>query len=79
MAKSVIIYTTRTCPFCKMTKQFFQDNNVQYEEKDVSEDVALQQEMISKTGNFAVPVIDVGGEIVVGFQKEKLAQLLGLA
>lgn len=71
-----VIYTTVTCPFCKMAKAFFQEQGVEYEEKDVTHDEALQQEMIKKSGQFAVPVIDIGGEIIVGFQKEKIAGAL---
>lgn len=71
-----IIYTTLTCPFCKMAKAYFKEQGVEYEEKDVTHDEALQQEMISKSGQFAVPVIDIGGAIIVGFQKEKIADAL---
>lgn len=78
MAK-VEIYTTPTCAYCKMAKEFFKENNVEYVEYDVSKDQARAQEMTQKTGMFAVPVIIVGGkDIVVGFDKTKLKQLLGL-
>ena len=73
-----IIYTTLTCPFCKMAKEFFKAKGVEYEEKDVTHDEALQQEMVGKSGQFAVPVIDAGGQIIVGFQKDKLAAALGI-
>ncbi|OGE77937.1 MAG: NrdH-redoxin [Candidatus Doudnabacteria bacterium RIFCSPHIGHO2_01_FULL_46_14] len=76
MAKPVI-YTTFTCPFCKMAKAFFKEKGVEYEEKDVTHDEVLQQEMIKKSGQFAVPVIDLGGTIIVGFQKEKIEAALG--
>jgi glutaredoxin len=59
-----------------MTKSFFQANGVQYEEKDVAEDLAAREAMIQKSGQLGVPVIDIDGEIVVGFDKEKLAELL---
>ncbi len=72
----VTIYTTPSCVFCKMTKSFFQANGVQYEEKDVAEDLAAREAMIQKSGQLGVPVIDIDGEIVVGFDKEKLAELL---
>lgn len=75
--KEVIIYSTPTCPYCKMAMQFFTDNNVTFSDFDVSNDMAKQQEMISKSGQLAVPVIDVGGEIVVGFNEPKLRELLG--
>jgi glutaredoxin 3 len=72
-----IIYTTITCPFCKMAKTFFQEKGIEYEEKDVTSDESLQQEMVKKSGQFAVPVIDIGGQIVVGFQKDALEKALG--
>lgn len=71
-----IIYTTATCPFCKMAKAFFTEKGVEYEEKDVTHDESLQQEMIGKSGQFAVPVIDIGGTIIIGFQKEKIEEAL---
>lgn len=71
-----IIYTTITCPFCKMAKEYFKQNGIEYEEKDVTNDVALQQEMIQKSGQFAVPVIDINGKIIVGFQKGQIEEAL---
>ncbi len=73
---NVTIYTTPSCVFCKMTKSFFQANGVKYDEKDVAEDIAAREDMVRKSGQLGVPVIDVGGEIVVGFDKEKLSELL---
>ncbi len=74
----VTIYTTPTCAYCKMTKAFFKEHNVTYEEKDVSVDHAAAQEAVDKSGQMAVPVIDVDGKIVVGFDKPQLSQLLGI-
>lgn len=71
-----VIYTTQSCPFCKMAKQYFQDNGIEYEEKDVTKDEALQQEMINKSGQFAVPVIDINGQIITGFDKSAIEQAL---
>jgi len=73
---NVTIYTTPTCGFCKMAKGFFREHNVEYTEKDVTQDQAAQQEMVDKSGQFGVPVIDIDGEIVVGFDKAKLTTLL---
>lgn len=75
----VTIYTTPTCVYCKMAKEFFRENNVQYEEKNVAEDAAARDLMVQKSGQLGVPVIDIGGEIVVGFDKPRLAELLGVA
>lgn len=72
----VTIYTTPTCVYCKMAKKFFKENSVQYEEKDVSADHASADEMIQKSGQMGVPVIDIDGQIIVGFNKEGLSELL---
>ena len=72
------IYTTPSCVYCKMTKAFFKENNVVYEEKDVSTDATARDEMIVKSNQMGVPVIDVGGQIIVGFDKERLSKLLGI-
>ncbi|MBI4160265.1 glutaredoxin family protein, partial [Candidatus Wolfebacteria bacterium] len=72
------IYTTPTCVYCKMTKAFFKENNVEYEEKDVSTDRAAADEMIQKSGQMAVPVLDIDGQILVGFDKEGLSRLLNI-
>lgn len=74
----VIIYSTPNCVFCKMAKAFFQSNDVKYEEKDVAVDIPAREEMIGKSGQMGVPVIDVDGKIVIGFDKEKLTELLNL-
>lgn len=74
--KSVTIYTTPTCVYCKRTKAFFGEHNVQYQEKDVASDAKAREEMISKSGQMGVPVIDVEGELVVGFDQARLSQLL---
>ena len=74
---SPIIYTTVTCPFCKMAKSFFQEKGIQYIEKDVTNDEGLQQEMIAKSHQYAVPVIDIGGKIIVGFQRAEIEAALG--
>lgn len=75
----VIIYTTPTCVYCKAAKEFFTENNVEYEEKDVAVDMEAQQAMVKKSGQLAVPVIEVNGEVVVGFDKDKLSELLGVS
>lgn len=74
----VTIYTTKTCHFCHMAKDFFTANGIKYEEKDVTGNRDLQREMIDKSGQMGVPVIDIGGEIVVGFNEPRLHELLGV-
>ena len=77
--KSVKVYSTSTCPFCKKAKQFLTDSGVEYEDIDVSADQARVQEMVEKSGQMGVPVIDVEGEIIVGFDKDRIEQALGLS
>lgn len=74
----VTIYTTPTCVYCKMTKAFFKENNVQYDEKDVSTDAVARDEMVAKSNQMGVPVIDIDGQILVGFDKEGLSKLLNI-
>ena len=72
----VKIYTTPTCVYCKMAKDFFKKNGVEYEEHDVARDLKAREEMFQKSHQMGVPVIDVNGEIIVGFDREHLAKLL---
>jgi len=76
--KNVVIYTTPTCHFCKMTKDFFTEHNVEYAEHDVSTDEEKRKEMIEKSGQMGVPVVFIGSEMVIGFDKDKFTQMLGL-
>jgi len=76
--KKVKIYSTPTCPFCMMSKKFLKENNIDFEDIDVSTDQAKAQEMVQKSGQMAVPVLDIDGEIIVGFDKEKIRKALGL-
>lgn len=72
----VTIYTTPSCVYCKMTKAFFKENKVEYQEKDVSTDAVARDEMVAKSNQMGVPVIDVDGQILVGFDKASLSELL---
>ena len=76
--KKVVIYSTPTCVYCKMAKEFFREHNVSYVEKDVSADEQEREEMIRKSGQLGVPVIEIGATIVVGFDPGKIAELLGI-
>ena len=75
---SVKIYTTPSCVFCKMSKEYFEANNIQYQEFNVAADIRARDEMIQKTGQFGVPVTEIDGKIVIGFDRPRLAELLGL-
>jgi glutaredoxin-like YruB-family protein len=76
MKKSVTVYSTSTCPYCVKVKNYLKEKGVEYRDIDVGQDRAAAMEMIEKSGQMGVPVIDVGGEIVVGFQPKVLDQLL---
>ena len=76
--KTVKIYTTTTCPWCLKTKEFLKENKVKYQEINVGEDQKAAQEMIQKSGQAGVPVLDINGEIIVGFDKAKLKKALKL-
>lgn len=70
------VYSTKMCPYCVTLKQFLKQHNIKFEDIDVSEDLKIQEEMIKKSGQMGVPVVDIDGEIIVGFDKEKISKLL---
>ena len=78
MAKKVKIYSTPTCPYCIRAKQFLKDNSIIFEDVDVSADTEAGREIIEKSGQMGVPVLDIDGEIIVGFDKEGIKRALGL-
>jgi len=78
MDKKIKIYSTSTCPYCIRAKQFLKENNIVFEDVDVSVDRGAASEMIEKSGQMGVPVLDIDGEIIVGFDKARIAQVLGL-
>jgi len=77
-AKNVTIYTTPTCHFCGATKEFLTDHGVKYSEVNVAADQAAAQDMIEKSGQMGVPVVEIDGQIVVGFNKPRLTELLAV-
>lgn len=78
MQKTVTIYTTPTCHFCKIAKEFFAEKNVEFTAHDVSVDAEKREEMIQLTGQLGVPVIQIGEDLMVGFDREKVAAKLGI-
>jgi len=76
--KNVTIYSTPTCHFCHMAKDFFKEKNIAYTEYNVASDLAKRKEMVEKSGQMGVPVIIIGDELTVGFDKPKIAKLLGV-
>ncbi len=74
----VVIYTTPTCTYCKSAKQFFEESQIDYVEYNVAGDPEKAQEMIEKSGQTGVPVIEIDGEIIIGFDKRRITKALGL-
>lgn len=74
----ITIYSTPTCPWCMRAKAFLKEHNISFNDIDVSRDRAGAMEMIKKSGQMGVPVIDINGEIIVGFDKQRISQLLNI-
>jgi len=75
---TVTIYSTPTCHFCHMAKDFFTANNVAFSDFNVASDLEKRKEMIEKSGQMGVPVIYIGNEMVVGYDENRIKQLLGV-
>ncbi len=78
MDKKVKVYSTPTCPYCTRLKEFLRGNNISFEDIDVSSDPAAGQRMVERSGQMGVPVLDIDGEIIVGFDKQKITKALGI-
>ncbi len=78
MAKNVRVYSTSSCPWCTRAKQFLKENNIDFQDIDVSANQQAADEMMQKTGQMGVPVLDVDGQIIVGFDKERIKSALGI-
>lgn len=78
MDKKVNVYSTATCPYCTMVKNFLTQNNVPFENFDVGKDREKGTEMVQKSGQMGVPVVDIDGQIIVGFDKTAITKALGL-
>ncbi|MDQ3245184.1 MAG: NrdH-redoxin [bacterium] len=76
--KNVTIYSTPSCHFCHMAKDYFKENNIAFTDHDVASDTAKRAEMVEKSGQMGVPVIIIGDDIIVGFNKPKVVELLEL-
>jgi len=79
MPHEVTVYTTPTCSWCGALKDYLRTHNVPFDEVDVSADVARARELVEKSGQYGVPVTDIDGEMVVGFDRARIDALLGLA
>lgn len=76
--KEVSIYSTPTCHYCNMAKDFFKENNISYTEYDVSVDMDKRNEVVKKSGQMGVPVITIGNDLIVGFNEGRIRELLGV-
>lgn len=74
----VIVFSTPTCTFCRQAKSYLRQQGVRFRDVDVSRDAAAARDMQRRSGQQGVPVIDIGGKIVVGFDRPKVDKLLGL-
>ena len=72
------VYSTPICPWCKVAKDFFTSHNIDFEDIDVSIDQKAAEEMIKKSGQMGVPVIEIDDKIVIGFNKQILEEILGI-
>ncbi len=73
---SVSIYTTPSCPYCTMAKQYMSGKNVSYTEYDVSRDTRKAEEMVRKSGQMGVPVIEINGRVILGFNRPEIDRAL---
>ncbi|MCM8820755.1 MAG: glutathione S-transferase N-terminal domain-containing protein [Candidatus Omnitrophica bacterium] len=76
--KNVIVYSTSTCPYCRMLKDFLKENNIEFVNYDVGIERDKLEEMVKKSGQMGVPVIDIDGEIIIGFDKMRIKEILGI-
>ena len=76
---NVIVYSTSVCPWCVKVKDFLKQNNVKFEERNAQENPTYAQELAQKSGGYAVPVTDIDGTIIVGFNVKRLKEVLKLA
>lgn len=74
----VKVYSTPTCPYCVTLKNFLKEHNIQFEDINVAQNELAQKEMIEKSGQYGVPVVDIDGEIVIGFDQDRIKRLLKL-
>ncbi len=73
---NITIYSTPTCPYCKLVKDYFKEKEIAYQDIDVSSDPSAANEMVKKSGQMGVPVIDLNGQIIVGWNKTALEEAL---
>lgn len=74
----ITLYTTPSCIWCHRAKSYFDQNRISYVEKDVSRDREAANEMIAKSRQMGVPVIDINGSVIIGFDQSRINSLLDL-
>ena len=74
----VLVFSTPTCTYCNLAKKYFREKGVKFTDVDVSRDQAAARDMVRRSGQMGVPVIDIGGRIIVGFDRPKINSLLGI-
>jgi len=79
MAQSVTVYSTATCPYCKMAKDFLRQNSISFAEIDVAQDQHAAQEMVNKSGQMGVPQLEIDGKMIVGFDRAAIKKALSLS
>jgi glutaredoxin-like YruB-family protein len=75
---NIQIYSTPTCPYCKMAKEYLTSKKIPFTDYDVSADQAKAEEMIKKSSQMGVPVIDIDGKIIIGFDRDAIKTALGI-
>jgi glutaredoxin-like YruB-family protein len=76
MPQKVTVYGTQICPWCHRTREFLKEHRVKFKDVDVGKSVKAAQEMIKKSGQQGVPVIDINGKIIIGYDEHQLKKLL---
>jgi len=74
----VIVFSTLSCSFCNMAKKYFREKGIKFRDVDVSRDQAAARDMLRRSGQSGVPVIDIGGKIIIGFDRPRINKLLGI-
>lgn len=74
---SVNVYSTQSCPYCTMVKNYLREKKVPYNDYDVGRDPIKANEMVRKSGQMGVPVVDINGRIIIGFNKQEIDRALG--
>lgn len=72
------LFSTPVCPYCSTLKRFLEEKDIKFEAINVLDDLEAQEEMITKSGQVTVPVLDVNGEFIVGFDRKKIIEKLGI-